>query len=372
MLPELFRLIGSDRYLAPEDVVRAAGPHPATAAVWDVYRSHFGGFTGATLDPSFHRLSHPATASGRVHLDPGTTVVVVGTDESLSAQLDELVRVRQHVRIFTSAGGAARLGAHGLRPDLIVAEHEGAHGTGRASSALPLVAADWRTSSIWLSSVPQDQLFVPAPLPSWGLWQATAVAIAIEAKAARVALLGVDAEVADAVSLRALLELLARIAPFTALDCCAEHAPKRGWVGAAIGEVAGKKLSGPLEISRWSATSRDEREQQARTGLEELAPLLGRARRLLAVAEETRTSEARSSMAALDAAADELMGWRQDVRLRILVQECLCAAELARVWRTGIDRADARMIRDRVERAMRDVIGQADVLAAAVGRRRAA
>ena len=353
--------------------------------MWDVYHSHFGGFTGAMLDPSFHRLSHPATGSGRVHLDPGTTVVVVGTDESLSAQLDDLARVRQRVRIFTSAGGAARLAAHGLRPDLIVAEHEGEHGVrpdGRchwtdlihrhASSHLPLVAAEWRTSSAWLSGVPQEQLFVPAPLPSWGLWQATAVAIAIEAQASRVALLGVDAVQADAGPLRALLELLARIAPVTALDCCAEHVPKRGWVGAAIGEVAGRKLSGPLEVSRWSAPSRAEREQQARTGLEELAPLLGRSRRLLAVAEESRTSEARSSMAALDAAADELMGWQQDIRLRILIQECLCAGELARIWRTGIVRADARMIRDHVERAMRDVTGQADVLAAAVGHRRAA
>ncbi len=77
-------------------------------------------------------------------------------------------------------------------------------------------------------------------------------------------------------------------------------------------------------------------------------------------------------MAALDAAADELMGWRQDIRLRILVQECLCAGELARVWRTGIARTDARTMRDHVERAMRDVTGQADVLAAAVGHRRAA
>ena len=49
MLPDLFRLIGSDRYLAPEEVDRAAEPHSLTQQAWDVYRTHFQSFTGATL-----------------------------------------------------------------------------------------------------------------------------------------------------------------------------------------------------------------------------------------------------------------------------------------------------------------------------------
>ena len=50
MLPELYRLIGSDRYLASEEVERAAGPHSATAAAWEVYTSVFHRFTGSCAD----------------------------------------------------------------------------------------------------------------------------------------------------------------------------------------------------------------------------------------------------------------------------------------------------------------------------------
>src|SRR5688572_21951139 len=70
MLPDLFRLIGSDRCLTPEEVERATGPHSATRSAWEVYAAAFQGFTGATLDPDFNRLIHPAAQMGRVRLEP--------------------------------------------------------------------------------------------------------------------------------------------------------------------------------------------------------------------------------------------------------------------------------------------------------------
>src|SRR5215207_2520020 len=94
MLPHFFHLIGSDRFLTPTEVEQAAEPHPLTASAWELYASHFQGFTGATLDPLFHRLVHPATRMGSVRLDPGTAVLVIGTGPSLLAGIDAVKEMR--------------------------------------------------------------------------------------------------------------------------------------------------------------------------------------------------------------------------------------------------------------------------------------
>lgn len=383
MVPDLFRLIGSDRYLTADEVGRAAGPHSATATAWDVYATQFRGFTGSTLDPAFNRLVHPATRTGRVRLDAGTTVVIVGTDASLLPQLDDLVRVRQHVRIFTSSRGAARLAERGIVPDMVIVEYQTASaarlavrqstvvGHHRVLPTGPLVAADWRTPSALVADIPPERLFVPTPTLSWGLWQATAVALAAEAKAARVALLGIDAATAAAVPLKALLELIARIVPITALDCV-PGTPKRGWVGATVEELAGTKMSGPLETNVWIAPDVREREAQAQRELSELAPTIERARRLLAVAEDARAAGDGASTAALEAAADEIMSWRHNARVRVLMQECLGAAFLARLWRSGVDVSQGLGLRRPLQLAMREVTGRAEALAAAIREERAA
>ena len=188
MLPDLFRLIGSDRYLAPEEVTRATEPHALTAAAWDVYTNHFHGFTGATLDPQFHRLAHPATHTGRVRLGADTTVLVAGAGPSLRAAMHGVKRVRECVRIFTSPEGALMLGAYGVKADLVLVDPSSTV----SPKGCPLVAADWRTPRELLAGVSPESLFVPAPAPTWGLWPATAVAMAADAGAARVALVGFD------------------------------------------------------------------------------------------------------------------------------------------------------------------------------------
>ena len=166
---------------APTGAAEAAEPHPLTASAWDIYGTQFQRFTGATLDPLFHRLAHPATQLGGVRLDPGTAVVVVGTGPSLLDQIDALTRLRGRVRIFTSPRGAEVLLPHGIVPDLVVVEHQtalDAHHSARhlgdcahpVLASCPLVAADWRTPAALLAGVPDASLFVPSPLPTWGLW----------------------------------------------------------------------------------------------------------------------------------------------------------------------------------------------------------
>jgi hypothetical protein len=355
MLPDLFRLIGSDRYLAPEEVDRAAEPHSLTLQAWDVYRTHFQSFTGATLDPQFHRLVHPATQVGRLRLEPGTSVLVIGTAPSMRGELDAVLRIRDRVRIITSPRGAEMLRGRGIVPDLVLVEERrevASPGSREVLAKCPLVAADWRTPSALLAPLSTSSLFVPAPSLTWGLWQATAVAIAAEAHASRIALLGFDAKA----PLTALLELLARLSPFTALDC--DATPKRGWVGAAVEECAGTELTAPMTVTTWEAPSMGARAGQLNTELIELAPVIDRARQVL------------TSAASFDRAIDEVLSWRNQPRVRVLLQESLGVSLLPRLWRLGLEQSAGRSRRVRL--ALSELVGQADALGAAVNEAAAA
>ena len=353
MLPHFFHLIGSDRFLTPLEVEQAAEPHPLTTSAWDLYSSHFQGFTGATLDPLFHRLTHPAARMGSVRLDPGTAVLVIGTGPSLRAEIDAVKQMRGRVRIFTSPRGAEVLLSHDIVPDLVLVEHQtalDAHHSARhvgdsAQSVLascPLVAADWRTPAALLAVVPASSLFVPSPLPTWGLWPATAVAMAIEGGAARVGLLGVDLGTASEpdpahAPLAAVLGLLARASTVVALDCGAGGAPKRGWLKASIGEAAGVTVRGECETALHLAPCREERIAEATSALRELRRVVARARVLLDVVVSAQQLESSASVPALQSGIDEMMAWRDQPRIRILLQETLGVSFLPRLWRIGVD-----------------------------------
>jgi hypothetical protein len=340
MLPDLFRLIGSDRYLTAEEVERAAEPHSLTAAAWEVYATHFDRFSGATLDPQFHRLVHPATQTGRVRLGDDTTVLIVGTSATPLRQLEAVAKGREHFRIFTSPRGAGLLRQHGLVPDLVVVEDH----VHPAMAQCPRVAADWRTPRAALTGIAAEALFVPSPALTWGLWPATAVAMAADAKASRIALLGVDTEHAP---LRALLELIARLAPFTALDCSEAGTP-RGWVKATLQESAGAVQHGILDMNLWRAPTQADRVEQLRSDLAELGPVLGRACQFMA------------STRALDSCVEEAFSWREQPRLRVLLQESLGVSLLPRLWRLGPQQTAGRSRRVRL--AMSEIVGQADAL----------
>ena len=388
MLPDLFRVIGSDRCLTQAEVDGAGEPHPSLAAAWAVYQTHFRGFTGSTLDPQYNRLQHPATRTGRVTLDPGQTVLVVGTGPSLLAEIDALKQARGCARIFTSPRGAEALIGHGIVPDLVIVEHQTPldadvttrHlGEGRDSvlGKCPLVAADWRTPRALVAGVGAWSLFVPAELPTWGLWPATAVAMALQAGASRVALLGVDlgtAEAADPVHapLRAVLELLSVLGSAATFDCGTGGARKRGWVGASIAELAGACVRAPLETQLYLAPTVDQRVRDARAGIAELAPVVQRAARLYTLATQARSSRRVTWIPSLQAGIDEVMGWRQDPRVRVLLQECLGASFLPRFWRCGIDPSLGDALWRPLLLATHEVTAQAGTLAATAAAPRAA
>jgi hypothetical protein len=218
-----------------------------------------------------------------------------------------------------------------------------------------MVAADWRTRRELLAGVSPESLFVPAASPTWGVWPATAVAMAVEAGASRVAIVGFDEGANEGrrphQGRAALLELIARLAPFTAFDCGGTVAPARGWVAASVHEVAGNPVSGRLETSLWRASGRDERAMLLRDELAELAPILERARELSA-----------SNMLS-DEATGEVIGWREQPRVRVLLQESLGVSLLPRLWRLGADQSFGRTRRVRL--ALSEIVAQADAFAAA-------
>jgi hypothetical protein len=387
MLPPFFRLIGSDRYLTAAEVERAAEPHPLTAGAWEIYSRELQGFTGASLDPQFHRLAHPAGRVGSIRLEPAAAVLVVGTGPSLATHLGALTALRDRFRVVTSPRGAERLLSHGIVPDLVLVEHQTAldahhsarhvkDGAGSVLASCPLVGADWRTPAALLADVPRDALFVPAPLPTWGLWPATAVAMAIEGGASRIAVLGVDLGTAARpdpahAPLIAVLGLLARLAPVIALDCGPGGAAKRGWLKASLEEAAGSTVRGACDTHLHLAPAAGERLRDARAHLIELAPVVEQARALLAMALEARSS-GRASAPALERAIHDVMAWRHDPRLRVLLQEGLGASFLPRLWRVGVDPSLGRALWRPLMLATHELVGQADALAAAMVMKRAA
>ena len=388
MLPQFFHLIGSDRFLTSTDVERATESHPLAAAAWQVYEHHFHSFTGATLDPQFHRLSHPGARTGSLRLDSGTSVVVVGNGPSLRPNISGLKRLQGRARIFTSPRGAEALLPHGIVPDLVLVEHQtalDAHHSARhlqdctqeVLGACPLVAADWRTPAALLAGVGREALFVPAPLPTWGLWPATATALAMEAGASRVALLGIDlgtaAEPSDVhAPLSALLALLARLAPIVALDCGPGGAMKRGWLKAAIDEAAGAPVKGICEHTLHAGPSVDERLHAPSAGLLAHGPMIERARDLLVLALDARAGHARATVALLEAGTTEILGWREEVERRTFVQEELGVSFLPRLWRTGIDAGLGPALWRPLMLATHEFVRQAEALTAVAAMARAA
>jgi hypothetical protein len=386
MLPRFFDVMGSDRCLTLSEVEHAVGPHPLTSAAWDVYQQQFGTFTGATLDPLFHRLTHPSRRAGSIHLESGTAVMIVGTGPSLQPNVEALRRLRQHVQIFTSPRGAEVLLTEGIVPDLVIVEHQTAldahhsarHLNERAPDVLGgcrLIAADCRTPAALLRGVENDALFTPAPLPTWGLWPATAAAMAVEAGAGRVALLGIDlgttAEPDRAhLPLGALLALIARLAPVVMLDCGAGGATKRGWLKASIDDAAGA-AGRACTLDAYQASSMQDRFEEARASLEAHGELVEQARGLLALAAEARAGN-KARIPHLQAGVAEMMAWSGDVRRRQFAQECLGLSFLPRLWRSGIDSSLGHAVWRPLMLATHELVRQADALRTATAVARAA
>lgn len=382
MLPQYFQAIGSDRHISEAEVVEAAGPHAELAGAWQLYRSAFDGFCETRVDPVFHRLRHPAWFVGSVALNPTDVVLVVGNGPSAYRELRTLQRVRDRLRIFTSPRGAELLATQGIVPDLVLVEHQtalDAHHTARhvrdglreSLGSGALVAADWRTPASLLASVRPDRLFVPEPLPTWGLWPATAVAMAADGGARRIGLLGIDLGTTERTDpefapLSRLLTLLSRLAAATTFDCGAGGAVKEGWPVQPLEGITGAHALVPLRAVLHAAPAIEARRSAAAEALERLAPVIARARHLLAVALSARAGGPNTRE--LQEAVLEILSWQRDRAIRVDVQESLGTSFLPRLWRAGIDVSLGAALWRPLALAVHELVNQADRLTADVRR----
>jgi hypothetical protein len=406
MLPDYFGAIGSDRFLTLDEVAahvrtdrarRCASPSEAMGSAihgngpgatpvgfveaWKLYEQSFDGFCETTLDPQFHRLVHPATHTGSIHLDRSEPIVIVGTGPSLERHAADLRRARERIRIFTSPRGIEVLARHGLDADLVLVEHRtalDAHHSGRSAldgngslkSTRALVAADWRTPAAVLAGVDRQRLFVPDRLPTWGLWPATLAALAIQSGATSVGLLGVDLGTADRPNptfapLFKLLSWMACATGVTAIDCGTGGAGKIGWLRGTLEDLAASSELRSMICSRSETPSADYRRAVAFAAVSGLSRHIDDARRALATALRGRAGHVDAP--ALHEHLSEMLSWRTDPSVRVAIQETLGISFLPRLWRmnTAAASLDESAWRP-VLLAAHEFVTQADRLTSAV------
>lgn len=332
------------------------GPDANVAApgLWSAYDEHWRRFCGARLDPQFWQLEQPARWTGSVNITDGAPVVIVGIGPSLAPLLPVLKQVRNGIHIWTSARGAEVLAEAGLVPDLVVIEHQTpidamfsladlAHRSTSATARAPLVAASPQTPAALLADVPGERLFVPDPLPTWGLWPATAAAIAIGSGAQSVALVGVDLGTATRPNpamapLLTLLELLARHTDVRCLDVGQGGAPKKGWLPATLDRLAGEGSARALTLTARPWITLDARVASASACVQRTAPLAAEARVVLAAACRVRDGDGSAGACSdLHDGFARLLAAGETAHARTDVQDGLGASFLPRYWRTPPD-----------------------------------
>jgi hypothetical protein len=373
----LLEAVGSDRYLSLEECPEATSPW--AQETWQIYESGFGAYCESRMDPMFHRLEHPATLVGRL-LTSAAPVLVVGTGPSLAASAGDLRRLRSRVRVATSPRGAQALRDLDIVPDLVFVEHRTAldahhsarvwrDGHAHALKAVPLVAADWRTPSDLIEGL-GSRLFVPDSLPTWGAWPATLAAMALRAGASRVGLLGVDlgttaAPDAAYTPVARLLELIAKWSTVPTLDCGAVGARKAGWPSSPLEQLATAGPLPSLAAETRRAPSRESRRTAARSMLSRAEDYVDRARSVLDEAARGKSGFGRPPV--LQAAAAEMLAWKDNRTLRIDLQEGLGLSFLPRLWRSGISpHLDSALWRPLVL-ASHELVRQAEALEAELG-----
>jgi hypothetical protein len=382
-LPQFFAAIGSDHHLWPAEVTAAIGPHAGFDAAWRLYQDLFGGFCGSRLDPHFARHTNPARQLGTLRVEAGTAAVVVGTGASLEPRLSTLRQLRSQLVLVTSPEGAERLAVNGLIPDLVVidpptvfdahAPHVVPVSASRRSAVMrcPLVAASPRTPADLLSGLSNQKLFVPDPLPTWGLWQATAVALAMAAGAERIGLLGIDGIDHGEPSgtdrrhwpLAEVLSLLSWIGETTCVDCGPEGGRKSNWTVAPLAELAsGRRAVSPI-VERRPWCSQDERFDDDQMRVRNIEPVIKRARALFDLGLRGQSGARWPDGArAIEEAAVEMMSWKDDPSLRVVLQDTLGLSVLPRLWRSGVDMQRGFELWRPVVLAMHDLVHQVEKL----------
>jgi hypothetical protein len=321
--------------------------------LWAAYDEHWRRFCAARLDPSFWRLDHPAQRTGAIAIDDAAPVVIVGAGPSLRTVMPRLAAARDRLHLITSPRGCDALAGEGLVPDLVLIEHQTpldamfsisdlAHRPLRAMARVPLVAATANTPDALLDDISLGALFVPDPLPSWGLWPATAAAMAIAAGARSIGLAGVDLGTYDHpdpahAPLRRLLELIASHGRAVCFDAGLGGAAKRGWEQSARA-LDGDGPARPLSLAARPWTTIDERRGRASACAQRLAPLVAHAHATLQAAGRVRDGD-RSAVTEVARLFAVLLASGQDPAVRLDLQEGLGVSFLPRYWRTPPDPA---------------------------------
>lgn len=352
---DLIARVGADQALVPEEL----GPlspdaEAALPAVWAAYERHWQRFCGTRLDPMFSALCQPSCQTGLVRVTSAAPVVVVGTGPSLGAALDELRQRRHAMHLVTSPRGAEVLAAAGLVPDLVLIEHQSAldaqfsvgdraHRPSGVLAAVPFVAADARTPAALVEGIAPERLFVPDPLPTWGLWPATAVALALGAGAAGVGLVGIDLGTratpdASQAPLADLLGLLAASAAVPCVDLSATGALKAHWTPGALEALTTGGMASPLTLDARPWTPTSARRAQAAAAWHRLAPLVVTATDTLAAAVAVRDGDrSASACQRMLGHLDALVVAGAAEATRVDVQEGLGVSFLPRYWRSAPD-----------------------------------
>jgi hypothetical protein len=360
---ELYRAIGDDRYVTPGELPPEAGD--AGRALWEVYDRHFGRFTGAGLDPAFSRFVRADVPFGQPRFPAGSPVVVAGGGPGLDAAAADLRTVRPRVVVISDPPGAAALQRHGLTPDLVLIEREpGGREDAPGSDTLMLGA---RAALLIEPSAPIVAFERGAgirrlarDLPSWGVWAATAVAVALRGGAARLVTLGLDGTT-DADERARTDALLAALAQYTDAECLevGPQSGRPGWWPVSWPNVVPIDAPASASLTWHDVGGTDLLRAEAERDLLFLAPLLPHAREALALARRARAGEAVSSRD-LCRAIEMLLVWGADPSIRWALQRALGLTFLPRLWRTGVSMATPQRLWRPLALALHELVEQAD------------
>jgi hypothetical protein len=377
----VFADVGRDRYLSHAELPAESAAR--ARAVWEVYDRLFGRFTGAGLDPLFHRFQHAALTIARPVLPRGVPLVIVGTGPSLEGGAEELRRVRARVLVASSPRGAVALQARGLHADLVLIEHQSVFDAQVSSEEQrhashvrlhpdTLVLADRATPPELLPPDAAARVRLAESLPTWGLWPATLVALALESAVPAVGLLGIDLGGGGQLDpqhrpLASLLELLAYASGGTCRDCGMFGTHKPGWPRASLTAFA-ETATHPARRIEW----RDERPastliEQAREDLRIIEPILPDARAALELGLQARAGNMPASDRDMNHAVEEMLAWGSDPHLRWILQRALGLTFLPRFWRSGVRMISTPRLWRPLVLALHELTTQADRFARAVG-----
>jgi hypothetical protein len=360
---ELYRAIGDDRYVTPGELPPESGD--AGRALWEVYDRHFGRFTGAGLDPAFSRFVRADVPFGQPRFPAGSPVIVAGGGPGLDAAAADLRAVRARVLVVSDPAGAAALQRHALTPDLVIIERGPGGREDAPGTESPLLGS--RAALLIEPSAPIAAFERGAgirrlarDLPSWGVWPATAVAVALRGGATRLVTLGLDGTI-DADERARTDALLSALAIHCAADCL-EIAPqtgRAGWWPVSWPNVVPIDAPGSAALTWHDVGGTALLRAEAERDLLFLAPLLPHAREALALARRARAGETVGSRD-LCRAIEMLLVWGADPSIRWALHRALGLTFLPRLWRTGVSMASPQRLWRPIVLALHELIEQAD------------